>query len=593
MGRLVYRRSPDTGKILYAYDEAGNLIQKTDARENVTRYVYDALNRLTHIHFADVAQDIEYSYDEGENGIGRRTGMTDPSGATSFGYDPRGRLVEKKSTINGHEYVLERKYSPGRRLKTVTYPSGHVIDFSSRHGDTQKIKDVTVGFTYFSLKLISNLGYNPFSGAKEMDTGFGGRIYNEQSECACLERSNPGASMEQTYTYDNNRNLTSIRGTNVSWYNQDFYYDNLNRLKKAIGGYGNIRYKYDRVGNRLRRKVSGQTETYTYHRGTNRLKSVIGSETIDYSYDKNGNPTQIGNRTFQYNDNNRLVKVKEGGSTIAHYSYNGLGQRVMKKAGDKQTVFLYDFDGNIIAEGKPDGSFTAEYIYMGSTRLAKVDIKPNDNLVYYYANNYLGTPMLMTDERGVVAWEAEYKPFGQAKLNPNSKVENNFRFAGQYFDKETGLHYNYHRYYDPKTGRYLTPDPIGLNGGINLYSYVFNNSINLTDPLGLFYPFGGPGFVNVMPSKPPSWAEQSNSYPSPVRGVGEGVNVHNAIPGQFAILGPAAIIEAGSYIQRGLISPISYLIQYGTPPQIIFPDLIEELMRPTNAEAVEASQCPN
>jgi hypothetical protein len=139
----------------------------------------------------------------------------------------------------------------------------------------------------------------------------------------------------------------------------------------------------------------------------------------------------------------------------------------------------------------------------------------------------------------------------------------------------------------------LTPDPIGLNGGINLYSYVFNNSINLTDPLGLFYPFGGPGFVNVMPSKPPSWAEQSNSYPSPVRGVGEGVNVHNAIPGQFAILGPAAIIEAGSYIQRGLISPISYLIQYGTPPQIIFPDLIEELMRPTNAEAAEASQCPN
>jgi RHS repeat-associated protein len=481
MGRVVYRKSADTGKTLYAYDEAGNLVQKTDAKKNVTRYVYDALNRLTHIHVADAAQDIEYSYDEGTNGIGRRTGMSDPSGATSFGYDARGRLVSKTTTVNGNDYTLNRVFSPGRRLKTVTYPSGHVIDLTSRHADTQKIKDITASFTYYSLKLMSNLSYNPFSGAKEMDTGFGGSIYNEQSECACLERSNPGASMEQTYTYDNNRNLTTIRGTNVSWYNQDFFYDNLNRLKRAIGSYGNVRYKYDRVGNRLFFNDTATTEIYTYYRGTNRLKSVIGSTSIDYSYDKNGNPTQIGNRTYQYNHNNRLVKVKEGSSTIADYTYNGLGQRVIKKAGDKQTVFHYDFDGQIIAEGKPDGTYTTEYIYLGNTRLAMVDIKPNDALVYYYANNYLGTPFLMTDERGVVVWEAEYKPFGEAKLNPNSKVVNNFRFPGQYFDKETGLHYNYHRYYNPKTGRYLTPDPIGLDGGINPNIFATNNPINWFD----------------------------------------------------------------------------------------------------------------
>ncbi len=65
-------------------------------------------------------------------------------------------------------------------------------------------------------------------------------------------------------------------------------------------------------------------------------------------------------------------------------------------------------------------------------------------------------------------------------------VENNLRFAGQYYDSETGLHYNYHRYYDPSIGRYLTADPIGLAGGINLYSYAQNNPVNFTDPLGLW-----------------------------------------------------------------------------------------------------------
>jgi len=70
-------------------------------------------------------------------------------------------------------------------------------------------------------------------------------------------------------------------------------------------------------------------------------------------------------------------------------------------------------------------------------------------------------------------------------VNPNSSVVCNFRFPGQYYDNETGLHYNWHRYYDPQTGRYLRPDPIGLLGGINLFKYSLNNPINSIDPLGL------------------------------------------------------------------------------------------------------------
>ena len=108
---------------------------------------------------------------------------------------------------------------------------------------------------------------------------------------------------------------------------------------------------------------------------------------------------------------------------------------------------------------------------------------PNEK-VYFYVNDHLGTPVKVIDENGSVVWSADYKPFGGIDITV-SDLENNFRFAGQYYDQETGLHYNYHRYYDPKSGRYLTPDPIGLDGGINLYFYVSNNPINKLDPQGL------------------------------------------------------------------------------------------------------------
>ncbi len=97
--------------------------------------------------------------------------------------------------------------------------------------------------------------------------------------------------------------------------------------------------------------------------------------------------------------------------------------------------------------------------------------------------DHLGTPQAITDEEGNIVWQADYKPFGEAAVTAGD-VNNNFRFPGQYFDEETGLHYNWHRYYDPDTGRYLTPDPIGLEGGINLYSYALNNPVNLADPDG-------------------------------------------------------------------------------------------------------------
>jgi RHS repeat-associated protein len=143
---------------------------------------------------------------------------------------------------------------------------------------------------------------------------------------------------------------------------------------------------------------------------------------------------------------------------------------------------------------------------MGTNRLAKVGAATGS--LYYFNNNYLGTPLLMTDSSGNVVWDADFKPFGEAHVNDNSSEENNFRFAGQYFDAETGLHYNWHRYYDPLTGRYLTPDPshsiqpqgnsipylvpslIDSPQDLNNYTYVNGNPINFIDPKGLWIYMG-------------------------------------------------------------------------------------------------------
>ncbi len=103
--------------------------------------------------------------------------------------------------------------------------------------------------------------------------------------------------------------------------------------------------------------------------------------------------------------------------------------------------------------------------------------------VYFFHNDHLGTPQEMTDMDQNVVWRAGKDPFGDGEVEVAS-IDNNLRFPGQYYDEETGLHYNWNRYYDPRTGRYITSDPIGLIGGINTFGYVDANPLKYIDPNG-------------------------------------------------------------------------------------------------------------
>jgi RHS repeat-associated protein len=113
---------------------------------------------------------------------------------------------------------------------------------------------------------------------------------------------------------------------------------------------------------------------------------------------------------------------------------------------------------------------------------------PFDRLGFYHCD-HLGTPQEITDEEGNIVWSAQYKAWGEAKeiigkAATKAGFKNPLRFQGQYFDHETGLHYNRFRYYDPETGRFISKDPIGLNGGLNVFQYA-PNPAEWFDRLGL------------------------------------------------------------------------------------------------------------
>jgi RHS repeat-associated protein len=129
--------------------------------------------------------------------------------------------------------------------------------------------------------------------------------------------------------------------------------------------------------------------------------------------------------------------------------------------------------------------------------------------VYYIHNDHLGTPRAMTDASKKVVWRWDADPFGNTAANDDPdndgiKVTMNLRFAGQYFDQESGLHYNYHRYYDPLTGRYVTSDPIGLDGGLNTFGYVGGNPTRFHDYYGLAF--------GDLPPKPPGYNPETWPY---------------------------------------------------------------------------------
>ena len=275
------------------------------------------------------------------------------------------------------------------------------------------------------------------------------------------------------------------------------------------------RFAFDPAGNRLDGLSGSHTEkTTTLNRvWGNLLKNWLGKH---YEYDQRGNllaKSENGKQeTFRWNSYNRLIQYTKDNQTT-EYKYDPFGRRIAKI--HNGTTTLYHWDGDVLA-AESNANSTTHYIFEPDTfepvaQFVSAPLRPQtpltfrdytyytpeidplnqeptpqeylpDSLAYFHLD-HLGTPIEMTDRTGKTVWEASYQAWGEVEMVSGS-LKQPFRFQGQYFDEESGLHYNRFRYYDPSSGRFVSQDPIGLLGGGNLYAYV-DNPNQWVDNLGL------------------------------------------------------------------------------------------------------------
>jgi RHS repeat-associated protein len=365
----------------------------------------------------------------------------------------------------------------------MTYPSGRQLDFTlNTIGQISAISTTASGANQTAQSLVSNGQYLPFGPTSSFAYGNGllnTLSYNHNYQ---LTAQTLTGLKNQQLLYSATGNITAITDANTES-QQTFAYDPLSRLQSAAGTYGDLAYSYDAIGNRLSKTANtSNTNTvvtqYDYLAGSHHLGNISIGDIVQK------------NSQFSHFNQARRMSTLVDANTTTHYRYNWQGLRTSKSNQQATTHYHYGPGGLLIAESDAQGSWQKEYIYFNGRLIAMIDYSTASAQTYYAHNDHLGTPKLLTNSQAKPVWQASYTPFGLAEINADvnqdgQTVTLNIRFAGQYYDVESGLHYNWFRYYDPTIGRYVTSDPIGLAGGINTYGYVGGNPVGFVDPIGL------------------------------------------------------------------------------------------------------------
>ncbi len=484
-------------------DPLGRLIRKTTP-ESITAYTRDALGRVTRIERTDLAQK--------------------PLDSLEFGFDAQGNLTTEIQTLhrngNGNgssrieQHTLTHTYDAlgnrtsttlpdGRVLNNLYYGSGHLhqinldgrlvcdIERDALHRETLR--------TQGALSLRTQ--YDPLS-----------RVLGRISHPLISHTPAP-EGLNKQYRYDANGEL--IHRTDALLGEVALQHDPTGRiLTSQTVRAGKLppqheQYLYDEAANLLNPVWGGEPRGFVQH------NRVLVFENKRYQYDEYGRliEKRTGNHTslrLKWNKEHQLIETtteKRGVRQHSRYEYDALGRRIARR--DTFTEVRFIWDGMRLLQEKRNSDNTT-YVYQPGSHepLARIDdtefgFKPPgvQAKIYHFHTHINGAPEELTNEAGQTLWRARYRTWGALALEevpeysrPSEQLPNYnrgsedatrqpIRMQGQYADTETGLYYNTFRYYDPDIGRFVSEDPIGLMGGLNLYQYAANAD-SWIDPWG-------------------------------------------------------------------------------------------------------------
>ncbi|MBH2016116.1 MAG: RHS domain-containing protein [Burkholderiales bacterium] len=537
--RLVLETLPLGQITTYGYDAAGNLARRTDPNGHVTQYQHDKVGRVTEAkrlrNGATLVRTTTYTW----NAEDQLTGWTDidhsraQTSSATLTHDDAGRKLSESVTFPGGQTLrYQYAYSLAGLKTRVTWPDDTAIDHShSAHGQWQGAAIPGEGsITVAQYKWIEPSQVTLPGGTTQNRT-LNGLLYLEDlkvkspGQQTVLAIANTWGKVQELQS--NQR--TDVLGTASSSRNSSFTYDGETRLTAAQTDAGGVfggeteTYTLDAMGNRIAHsRVSG---AWTYDANNRLTQRGVGASATTYQYDAAGNLTQKTEpggvvTRYRYDTQNRLIEVADGSDRpIARYGYDPLDRRIWKeqfrdKSGPPlaqavRTLFLHSDEG-LLSESRQAIVLNADLSVsaLGEPQLVTAyGLKPDaewgtgplfvrtansaGQTVYaYFHHDQLQTPVQATDKAGNVVWAATYNAFGRATITTPAPtadkptITSALRLPGQYEDAETGLHHNYRRYYDPETGRYITQDPIGTDGGFNLHLYAEGDPINRKDATG-------------------------------------------------------------------------------------------------------------
>ncbi|WP_328342234.1 DUF6531 domain-containing protein [Streptomyces violaceus] len=512
----------------YLHDASGNVTAETDFNGRTLNYAYDAAGRLT--ERVNGEQEITRFV---RNALGKVTEQRCGDSVTSFTYDPAGRLV---GAANEHVELGFTRDSVGRVIEESCngLVSTAAYDQAGRRTGYTTPGGVSAAWEYDAGNRPTELRVDQRTMALSYD------LAGHEVERAIF----PGTVLTQDWDESHRLTRQSLRGSAEPW-RRSFHYsadgllagttdhdgrsrtlevDMMGRVVGLTGPDGAESYAYDTAGRLVQATWPADADTAhpdSFHgvaQGGRRLSGTLlhrAGRTF-YHYDAQGRTVSkvqklLSGKTrkwiYEWDGEDRLVRVVVPEGTVWHYRYDPLGRRVEKLhlASEGATLerVLFVWDGARLAEqvrinGRTGARTTTTWQWKPdamrplaqSERRTAADASQSEIDARFFAiiTDLTGTPTELVDEDGSVVWRSATNLWGSALCPATAAIDRGadcpLRFPGQYHDEETDLHYNHFRYYEPETARYQSPDPLGLAPAIDHHAYVPNPTA-WVDPLGL------------------------------------------------------------------------------------------------------------